>query len=158
MHSKSRVTTREHWWVVECQSKGFEGQYLFLEKRGVERPYRFPVEGLLPGDPCADWMEHCTVCGQIHTYNKADVSNMTIDPNQTDPGPGSPAFRDARSTEAAKAFEVGQKVRLKITLAAPANITAGTIGELTQIYPREVSVCFGHSQLARVLLGDVESI
>jgi hypothetical protein len=53
-------------------------------------------------------------------------------------------------------FVVGQRVVNAIDRKAPANIPAGSIGEVIQLYPREVAVRFLGNKLIRVDYGSVK--
>jgi hypothetical protein len=50
----------------------------------------------------------------------------------------------------AEAFSVGQSVTNLINFAHPASIPAGSVGRITQVYPREASVMFKGNTMVRL--------
>jgi hypothetical protein len=57
----------------------------------------------------------------------------------------------------AQGFVVGQTVVNTIRFNAPANIPVGSIGEVVQLYPREVAVRFSGNKMVRVDYSSIDS-
>jgi hypothetical protein len=88
------VDSGEVWWVVKCKSPGCMGA-LLLDRIGGDLPFQDRLKTYPANEPCPDWVDTCSACGQKHTYGRRDV--FAVQTGRSDPGTGSSAFRRARS-------------------------------------------------------------